>query len=218
MWILWHHFISLGECSHRSISSNDSHTGENPPPCSITHHTLSWPPFAPVTAFKPIYPAVFALFFLRSQVPSLIPTPATSYEWLEFTGHGRSYHCSSRACRSCLLSRRRMDSFVNFDTIQVPCVADPGRLKTLSRFFGMHIAPSDYILYGVVVIVPGTCIVPYMMQIPQQDYSQVHIGTSLSRKIEHISRAHYRSKLILILRAKHQLDLRCTQGTDFPSI
>lgn len=166
MWILWHHFISLGECSHRSISSNDSHTGENPPPCSITHHTLSWPPFAPVTAFKPIYPAVFALFFLRSQVPSLIPTPATSYEWLEFTGHGRSYHCSSRACRSCLLSRRRMDSFVNFDTIQVPCVADPGRLKTLSRFFGMHIAPSDYILYGVVVIVPGTCIVPYMMQIP----------------------------------------------------
>lgn len=52
---------------------------------------------------------------------------------------------------------------LNFDTMQVPCVAEPGRLGTLSRFFGMHIAPSDYV---VVVIVPVTYIVPYIMQIP----------------------------------------------------
>lgn len=135
-------------------------TREESTPCSITHPTLSWPPFALVKAFKPIYPAVFALF-LRSQVPSLIPAPAASYEWLEFTGHGRSYIVPSRACRSCLLSCRPMG--LNFDTLQVPCVAEPGRLGTLSRFFGMHIAPSDYI---VVVIVPGTYIVTYMMQIP----------------------------------------------------
>lgn len=47
-------------------------TREESTPCSITHHTLSWPPFAPVRVPKTIYPAVFALF-LRSQAPSLIP-------------------------------------------------------------------------------------------------------------------------------------------------
>lgn len=205
-------------------------TREESTPCSITHPTLSWPPFALVKAFKPIYPAVFALF-LRSQVPSLIPAPAASYEWLEFTGHGRSYIVPSRACRSCLLFCRPMG--LNFDTLQVPCVAEPGRLGTLSRFFGMHIAPSDYI---VVVIVPGTYIVTYMMQIPirvfifvfcfcrGEKYRATAAGLQLGphRYFTFEKDRTYlpstRSKLILILRAKHQLDLRCTQGTDFPSI
>lgn len=116
-------------------------TREESTPCPITHHTLSWPPFAPVKASKPIYPAVFALF-LRSQVPSLIPTPTASYEWLEFTGHGRSYgvHCSKSGLS--ILPPLLSAYGLNFDTMQVPCVAEPGRLGTLSRFFGMHITPS----------------------------------------------------------------------------
>lgn len=100
-----------------------------------------------------------AALFLRSRVPTLIPAPTTSYEWLEFTGHRRSHHCpkSSLSIFLSLLSTYGL----NFDTMQVPCVAEPERLGTLSRCFRMHITPSDYI---VSVIAPGTYIVPYMMQ------------------------------------------------------
>lgn len=62
-------------------------TREESTPCPITHHTLSWPPFAPVKASKPIYSAVFALFFAVAR-PESYPY---SYRVLWMVGIYRSW-------------------------------------------------------------------------------------------------------------------------------